>query len=80
MIFTIILTILMIKEQKIGGIYQNVDAVGADESDDESGDQTESQTGVQEGQGHRQDASAQTALQEVNQRVGITRKRVEFSI
>lgn len=47
----------------MGGLDQDVDAVGADRTDEEGGEEAEGETGVTEGHRHREYARAQAPLE-----------------
>lgn len=55
----------------MGGLDQDVDAVGADRADEEGGEEAEGETSVAEGHRHREYARAQAPLEQMYERVEV---------
>ena len=55
----------------MGGLYQDVNAVGADRADEEGGEEAEGEPGVAEGHRHREYARAQAPLEQMYERVEV---------
>lgn len=55
----------------MGGLDQDVDAVGADRADEEGGEEAEGETGVAEGHRHCEYTRAQAPLEQMYERVEI---------
>jgi len=57
--------------EKVGGLDQDVDTIGADRANEESGEKTEGETSIAKGHWHREYTCAQTTLEQMYERIEV---------
>lgn len=65
--------------QIVRSLHQDVDAVGADATNQEGGHQTKIQAGVEKGHRHSQDAAPKGSFQKMNEGIHIPMKNIHFT-